>query len=232
MKERKREEGINIIIKKEGEKEQKGGRRKESCRRRRNGKHRWMMSLLIILFLASGIRFPVEAATETGNIEICLEDNEKKMEKEGIMLRYSRVASLVDGVYEMEKKYQDKGIDLNKVQYARELEETARELSEYRFSDGICRTDREGKAVLTNLRAGVYLIYAVDQTECEIQPILAQLPKWEEEEHVMEWEVKVYPKQTARVEAAKTGDFEQTAGWAFVCFGAGVLILLIALKKE
>ena len=164
------------------------------------------------------------AETETGNIEICIEDTGERVKREGVTFQYSKVASLVDGVYEMEKRYEDKGVDLNEVRYAREQEELARTLSKYHYSDG--------KAILTNLRAGVYLIYVEEESEYEVQPVLVQLPKWEEDKGAMNWNVRVCPKQTIREEAAKTGDSQQAGAWAMLCLGAGILILLLAVKKE
>lgn len=142
------------------------------------------------------------------------------------------MASFVDGAYEMEKRYEDKGVDLNEVRYAREQEELARTLSKYHYSDGLCRTDCDGKATLTNLREGVYLIYVEDESEYEVQPVLVQLPKWEEDKGAMNWNVRVCPKQTIREEAAKTGDSQQAGAWAMLCLGAGILILLLAVKKD
>ena len=133
------------------------------------------------------------------------------------------MASLVDGAYEMGKRYEDKGVDLNEVRYAREQEELARTLSKYHYSDGLCRTDCDGKATLTNLRAGVYLIYVEDESEYEVQPVLVQLPKWEEDKGAMNWRSE---------EAAKTGDSQQAGAWAMLCLGAGILILLLAVKKD
>ena len=166
------------------------------------------------------------------NGKICIEDTGEQIKREGVTFQYSKVASLVDGAYEMEKRYEDKGVDLNEVRYAREQEELARTLSKYHYSDGLCRTDCDGKATLTNLRAGVYLIYVEDESEYEVQPVLVQLPKWEEDKGAMNWNVRVCPKQTIREEAAKTGDSQQAGAWAMLCLGAGILILLLAVKKD
>ena len=198
-------------------KERKAGDKKERCKRRQNGKIKCGILLLLICFLVVAVKNPAFAETETGNIEICID---------------SKVTSLVDGAYEMEKRYEDKGVDLNEVRYAREQEELARTLSKYHYSDGLCRTDCDGKATLTNLRAGVYLIYVEDESEYEVQPVLVQLPKWEEDKGAMNWNVRVCPKQTIREEAAKTGDSQQAGAWAMLCLGAGILILLLAVKKD
>ena len=186
----------------------------------------------MICFLVVAVKNPAFAETETGNIEICIEDTGEQIKREGVTFQYSKVASLVDGAYEMGKRYEDKGVDLNEGRYAREQEELARTLSKYHYSDGLCRTDCDGKATLTNLRAGVYLIYVEDESEYEVQPVLVQLPKWEEDEGVMNWNVRVCPKQTIREEAAKTGDSQQAGAWAMLCLGAGILILLLAVKKD
>ena len=213
-------------------KERKAGDKKERCKRRQNGKIKCGILLLLICFLVVAVKNPAFAETETGNIEICIEDTGEQIKREGVTFQYSKVASLVDGAYEMEKRYEDKGVDLNEVRYAREQEELARTLSKYHYSDGLCRTDCDGKATLTNLRAGVYLIYVEDESEYEVQPVLVQLPKWEEDKGAMNWNVRVCPKQTIREEAAKTGDSQQAGAWAILCLGAGILILLLAVKKD
>ena len=213
-------------------KERKAGDKKERCKRRQNGKIKCGILLLLICFLVVAVKNPAFAETETGNIEICIEDTGEQIKREGVTFQYSKVASLVDGAYEMEKRYEDKGVDLNEVRYAREQEELARTLSKYHYSDGLCRTDCDGKATLTNLRAGVYLIYVEDESEYEVQPVLVQLPKWEEDNGAMNWNVRVCPKQTIREEAAKTGDSQQAGAWAMLCLGAGILILLLAVKKD
>ena len=212
-------------------KERKAGDKKERCKRRQNGKIKCGI-LLLICFLVVAVKTPAFAETETGNIEICIADTGEQIKREGVTFQYSKVASLVDGAYEMEKRYEDKGVDLNEVRYAREQEELARTLSKYHYSDGLCRTDCDGKATLTNLREGVYLIYVEDESEYEVQPVLVQLPKWEEDKGAMNWNVRVCPKQTIREEAAKTGDSQQAGAWAILCLGAGILILLLAVKKD
>lgn len=236
MREREKETEIrngNVSITGEkNAKERKAGDKKERCKRRQKGKSRCGMLLLLMCFLVAAVKHPVFAETETGNIEICIEDTGERVKREGVTFQYSKVASLVDGSYEMEKRYEDKGVDLNEVRYAREQEELARTLSKYHYSDGLCRTDCDGKATLTNLRAGVYLIYVEEESEYEVQPVLVQLPKWEEDKGAMNWNVRVCPKQTIREEAAKTGDSQQAGAWAMLCLGAGILILLFAVKKE
>ena len=216
-------------------------KKEEKIKKKRPSVREMIFTMIPILFLVyvvierikrKRVKNPAFAETETGNIEICIEDTGEQIKREGVTFQYSKVASLVDGAYEMEKRYEDKGVDLNEVRYAREQEELARTLSKYHYSDGLCRTDCDGKATLTNLRAGVYLIYVEDESEYEVQPVLVQLPKWEEDKGAMNWNVRVCPKQTIREEAAKTGDSQQVGAWAMFCLGAGILILLLAVKKD
>ena len=125
-------------------KERKAGDKKERCKRRQNGKIKCGILLLLICFLVVAVKNPAFAETETGNIEICIEDTGEQIKREGVTLQYSKVASLVDGAYEMAKRFEDKGVDLNEVRYARDQEELARTLSIYHYSDGLCRTDCDG----------------------------------------------------------------------------------------
>ena len=141
MREREKETEIrngNVSITGEkNAKERKAGDKKERCKRRQKGKSRCGMLLLLMCFLVAAVKHPVFAETETGNIEICIEDTGERVKREGVTFQYSKVASLVDGSYEMEKRYEDKGVDLNEVRYAREQEELARTLSKYHYSDGL-----------------------------------------------------------------------------------------------
>ena len=55
-------------------KERKAGDKKERCKRRQNGKIKCEILLLLICFLVVAVKNPAFAETETGNIEICIED--------------------------------------------------------------------------------------------------------------------------------------------------------------
>ena len=85
-------------------KERKAGDKKERCKRRQNEKIKCGILFLLICFLVVAVKNPAFAETETGNIEICIEDTGEQIKREGVTFQYSKVASLVDGAYEMGKR--------------------------------------------------------------------------------------------------------------------------------
>lgn len=60
-------------------KERKAGDKKERCKRRQNEKIKCGILLLLICFLVVAVKNPAFAETETGNIEICIEDTGEQL---------------------------------------------------------------------------------------------------------------------------------------------------------
>ena len=134
---------------------------------------------------------------EKGSIEIELTDGGENISKEDVVFRYAKVADIKDGQYVLKEQYKNCGVDLNQISYAKELDEAAEKLSYYGESDGDCITNEEGIAKIEDLDVGVYLLYVSEQKNYEkVMPVLIAVPTWEEEEGMMLYNVKVFPKHT------------------------------------
>lgn len=183
---------------------------------------------------------------EKGSIEIELTDGGENISKEGVVFRYAKVADIKDGQYVLKEQYKNCGVDLNQISYAKELDEAAEKLSYYGESDGDCITNEEGIAKIEDLDVGVYLLYVSEQKNYEkVMPVLIAVPTWEEEEGMMLYNVKVFPKHTPITEeriqetkkqsSVKTGDSLDVWIWLtgmVVAIGITGVVLRIKNKKE
>ena len=141
-----------------------------------------------------------------------------------------------------DKHYSDKVV----ISYAKELDEAAEKLSYYGESDGDCITNEEGIAKIEDLDVGVYLLYVSEQKNYEkVMPVLIAVPTWEEEEGMMLYNVKVFPKHTPITEeciqetkkqsSVKTGDSLDVWIWLtgmVIAIGITGVVLRIKNKKE
>ncbi len=147
---------------------------------------------------------------EKGSIEIELTDGSAGTSKEGVVFQYDKVAEAMDGKYKLCSEYEKSGIDLNEIERAEELDKAAKTFCRYRLTDGTCRTDADGKAVVEDLEVGVYLLYATETKQYEeITPVLIAIPTWGEAQGDMLYDVKVIPKHAPKIperEIVKTGD--------------------------
>lgn len=164
----------------------------------------------------------------------------------GVVFRYAKVADIKDGQYVLKEQYKNCGVDLNQISYAKELDEAAEKLSYYGESDGDCITNEEGIAKIEDLDVGVYLLYVSEQKNYEkVMPVLIAVPTWEEEEGMMLYNVKVFPKHTPITEeriqetkkqsSVKTGDSLDVWIWLtgmVVAIGITGVVLRIKNKKE
>lgn len=146
----------------------------------------------------------------------------------------------------MKEQYKNCGVDLNQISYAKELDEAAEKLSYYGESDGDCITNEEGIAKIEDLDVGVYLLYVSEQKNYEkVMPVLIAVPTWEEEEGMMLYNVKVFPKHTPITEeriqetkkqsSVETGDSLDVWIWLtgmVVAIGITGVVLRIKNKKE
>lgn len=183
---------------------------------------------------------------EKGSIEIELTDGGENISKEDVVFRYAKVADIKDGQYVLKEQYKNCGVDLNQISYAKELDEAAEKLSYYGESDGDCITNEEGIAKIEDLDVGVYLLYVSEQKNYEkVMPVLIAVPTWEEEEGMMLYNVKVFPKHTPITEeciqetkkqsSVKTGDSLDVWIWLtgmVIAIGITGVVLRIKNKKE
>ena len=124
----------------------------------------------------------------------------------------------------------DEELDLNRIENASSLAQAAAVIAEKSAApDYTAQTDGQGKAEFADLKAGVYLVQALDDSGYdEITPFLVALPAWSEEEGKMLYEVTVNPKHTPRPEEEEQGRKAPQTGVSsplILLFGASAAIL-------
>lgn len=151
--------------------------------------------ILISMLTICAFSSTVCAGTDKGSIQITLSDGKEGTEKEGVVFAYKKVADVVNGEYKGIKEYSS-GVDFNKIQNARELEEAALKIkNQVKNPDGRVVTDKNGKTYIRNLDIGVYLIYAENEAKYErVNPFLVAIPTWNAENNKMKFDIEVIPK--------------------------------------
>lgn len=159
--------------------------------------------LLLFVFLSSSFsvlaneKLPPRGIENEGSITIELEDGGIGTSKENVEFACTKVANIVDGAYELLPNYSSINIDLNKIKYAKDMEEAAKELVAIAKPDFRIKTDKKGMSTFKDLSIGVYLIHVVDKSRYdEVVPSLIAIPTWDEKEEEMLFDIKMYPKHT------------------------------------
>lgn len=142
----------------------------------------------------------LENDEKQGSITIELTDGEKGSLKDGVKFAYTHIADIENGSYRLMDDYQS-AVDLNNIRNAEELEDAAERLNERVMkADGNVITDKNGVAVIEDLKVGVYLLTVEDQANYEmVAPVLLSIPTWNEVDGKMMYDVKVIPKHTPNV---------------------------------
>lgn len=151
--------------------------------------------VLFILCLVSLCSMNAQAAT--GSIEIQLQESSDDK------ILYSKVATMVDGLWKLEDNYQASNIDLNALENAEELEAAAKKLYIYIEDEKMISTEGKNKILLEDLEEGVYLIASAGNADKEMLPALVAVPGWTGEE--MTYNVTVIPKYGKKVQTPDTG---------------------------
>lgn len=154
-----------------------------------------ILFLLVCTMLFINSISVMAAEPQKGSIEIILTDGDIGTSKENVVFEYAKVADVVDGQYKLLEEYEN--VDLNTIKYSAELDEAAQKLNEKVKAEGKTSTDQEGKATISNLEVGVYLLRVSDKARYEnVQPFLISIPTWNEEQGDMNFDVTVIPKHT------------------------------------
>lgn len=151
--------------------------------------------ILISILTICAFSSTVCAGVEKGSIRITLSDGKSGTEKEGVVFAYKKVADVIGGEYKGIEEY-SAGVDFNKIQNARELEEAAAKIKgRVKRPDGKAATDKNGKTRIRDLEIGVYFVYVENEAKYEnVNPFLVAIPTWNEESNKMEFDVEVVPK--------------------------------------
>ena len=146
-----------------------------------------------------------------GSIKITLVDGGINTSKEGVVFEYAKVAVLENGIYKMLDVYEGTSIKINDIKSSNEMDEVARKLNAHVIADGTVKTDKEGKAVISDLTSGVYLLRVSERAAYDsVYPVLIGVPTWNEVTKNMDYEVTVIPKHSPdEPEKVVTGDNSQ-----------------------
>lgn len=167
---------------------------------------------------------------ELGSITITLTDGKAGTSKAGVVFTYAQVADWQDGLFVMRNGYES--VDLNQVTTANELDEAAKTLAAKMRAEGTVKTDKDGKAALTDLQPGVYLLNVPDRGNYDlVSPALIAIPTFDEVEGVMQYDIEVIPKHTPPPDIPKTGDEQHPENWIIlaVISAAGAALFLCML---
>lgn len=134
-----------------------------------------------------------------GSIRITLTDAATEgRSKENVEFGLNEIADIEKGEYVLRQPYEEAGIDINQIQYAKDLEVAAKALKDYTETpEQTVKTSEEGKASFENLEVGVYLLYAIDLADYDvIEPFIISIPSWNETDKIMLYDVDVQPKHS------------------------------------
>lgn len=180
-----------------------------------------------------------------GSIEILLTDGDIGTSKENVEFEYAKVADVKDGRYYLLADYGN--LDLNELKSSADLDEAAQLINAKIQSGKTIQTDNMGRAVITDLEIGVYLLRVSNKARYEnVSPVLIAIPTWNEAEGDMDYNVTVIPKHTANQpgeiitstpdhtnsNTVMTGDTNHFIPYFVLLVGAVAMIYLCARKKE
>lgn len=139
----------------------------------------------------------MEAEAATGSIEIQLQ--ETLVDK----IIYSKVATMLNGTWELEDDYKGSKVNLNTIENAKELETAAESLLIYMKDKKEISTEGNKIVLLQELEEGMYLIASAESSEMEMLPTLVSVPDLTGEERV--YDVILIPKCDKKIVAPATG---------------------------
>lgn len=213
----------------------------------RNKKRVISYFLVCVMLLMHSISV-MAAESQKGSIEIVLTDGDIGTSKENVTFEYTKVADLVDGQYQLLDDYGE--VDLNNIQYSAELDRAAQKINELAKADQKVVTDKNGKATISDLEIGVYLLRVSDKARYEnVAPVLIAIPTWNETSGNMNYNITVTPKHTQNNPGTittstpnnkgegsssniPTGDRFNSFFWCEVSAGAALVILVMLYIKR
>ena len=193
-------------------------------------------AIICLLIILKGLPvFASEYTEENGNagsITIRLEHTKDNRSKANVHIVAAKIADIVQGEYVLHHEYRDGGMNLNILQSADELASAAEELEQWKPEGKEAITDEDGIAVITDLSAGVYLVYACDIAEYDhIMPVIIANPMWDELAGKMVYDIEILPKHYSQT-TPQTGEDHRAGYYLFTLAGAVMIGGIAFLKKE
>lgn len=214
---------------------------------KRNNKY-FIPIIAMCLSLMSCIQVFATSSVEAmkGSIKIILTDGDIGTSKENVEFEYVKIADIVDGEYVLTDDYGE--VNLNEIETSSELDEAAQLINSKAKAEQKIRTDSNGKAVISDLDIGVYLLRVSDKARYEnVTPVLIAIPTWNETEGNMNYDVTVMPKHIANTPGeittntpehkesgtVMTGDNNQYGKYIILMAAAvGVICLYVRTKRR
>lgn len=204
-----------------------------------------LFCMIVLVLVHSLPVFAAEEKEDLGSIKIELTDGGLGTSKENVVFEYQKVADLKGGFYYLKDKFKATGIDLNALEYAKDMDEAAHTLSKFMESEGQVITDSDGHAFITDLEIGVYLLAVSDKARYEeVTPVLIAIPTWNEIEGDMDYHVTVIPKHSPNKPGSIITDTPSVPGGGVqtgddseimplcVLLGMSALLIVAAAKKR
>lgn len=174
--------------------------------------------------------YSTSARAATGNITIQLQEDIDSS------ILYSKTATMVNGLWELNEEYKECDVDLNEIEHAEELEEAARNLLLYAQENQISMEESEKKSGdnkirLKDLEEGLYLLASQETDTATMIPALVSVPNWTGEE--MSYDVAVFPKFVEKQTAPQTGwDSKEGVWMAAMAFSFGGILFAFCIRKR
>lgn len=176
----------------------------------------------------------VSALDEVGSITVNLEEGKKGTSVKNVELELIKIADIINGQYLLINDLQDIEIDLNTLETAEDMKNSAYTISKITVSKNIVGTRKTtndyGTVKFDQLENGVYLLQATDINKYEnIVSTLISVPAFNNEsKNSMNYDISIVPKHSPVI-AVKTGDAVDLKLFAVL---AGVSAVIIAIIRR
>lgn len=177
----------------------------------------------------------VSALDEVGSITVNLEEGKKGTSVKNVELELIKIADIINGQYLLINDLQDIEIDLNTLETAEDMKNSAYTISKITVSKNIVGTRKTtndyGTVKFDQLENGVYLLQATDINKYEnIVSTLISVPAFNNEsKNSMNYDISIIPKHSPVI-AVKTGDAVDLK--LFVVLAGVSAIVIAIIRKE
>ena len=177
----------------------------------------------------------VSALDEVGSITVNLEEGKKGTSVKNVELELIKIADIINGQYLLINDLQDIEIDLNTLETAEDMKNSAYTISKITVSKNIVGTRKTtndyGTVKFDQLENGVYLLQATDINKYEnIVSTLISVPAFNNEsKNSMNYDISIIPKHSPVI-SVKTGDAVDLK--LFVVLAGVSAIVIAIIRKE